>query len=215
MLRAHRQAWAWQDEYHGLTLEDIRALERETQLALAEKMAAAAAAAAGEGGERATTATPTTTIVTTDHAGDVDAMDDDAFGSLSSEPFPSSPASSSSSSNRYRQDHQRLQQHGQVKSSVHFSDSVTSGGGEPGSGVAPPPCDLHRSTSQESTASTVVNGGAAVSGGVGGVTSRGASSSSLSSLSQQRRSSRSRSSPVGEWGEEGPEGRRDKGRKMH
>lgn len=38
MLRAHRQAWAWQDEYYGLTMENIRALERETQLALAEKM---------------------------------------------------------------------------------------------------------------------------------------------------------------------------------
>ncbi len=41
MLRAHRQAWAWQDEYYGLTLEDIRELERQTQLALQEKMAAA------------------------------------------------------------------------------------------------------------------------------------------------------------------------------
>lgn len=38
MLRAHRQAWCWQDEYHGLTIADIRLLERETQLALAEKM---------------------------------------------------------------------------------------------------------------------------------------------------------------------------------
>lgn len=41
MLRAHRQAWCWQDEYYGLTLEDIRHLERETQAALAEKMASA------------------------------------------------------------------------------------------------------------------------------------------------------------------------------
>ncbi|XP_056002501.1 protein retinal degeneration B-like isoform X4 [Ostrea edulis] len=38
MLRAHRQAWCWQDEYYGLELSDIRRLERETQLALAEKM---------------------------------------------------------------------------------------------------------------------------------------------------------------------------------
>ncbi|XP_041563992.1 protein retinal degeneration B isoform X2 [Drosophila elegans] len=38
MLRAHRQAWAWQDEWHGLTIEDIRELERQTQLALAKKM---------------------------------------------------------------------------------------------------------------------------------------------------------------------------------
>jgi hypothetical protein len=43
MLRAHRQAWCWQDEYHGLTMDDIRRLERETQLHLAEKMAASKA----------------------------------------------------------------------------------------------------------------------------------------------------------------------------
>lgn len=39
MLRAHRQAWAWQDEWVGLTMEDIRQIERETQEALAKKMA--------------------------------------------------------------------------------------------------------------------------------------------------------------------------------
>ncbi|GIY96481.1 protein retinal degeneration B [Caerostris extrusa] len=38
MLRAHRQAWAWQDEWHGLTMDDIRQLERETQEELAKKM---------------------------------------------------------------------------------------------------------------------------------------------------------------------------------
>ncbi|XP_022208491.2 protein retinal degeneration B isoform X3 [Drosophila obscura] len=38
MLRAHRQAWAWQDEWFGLTIQDIRELERQTQLALAKKM---------------------------------------------------------------------------------------------------------------------------------------------------------------------------------
>ncbi|XP_054706761.1 LOW QUALITY PROTEIN: protein retinal degeneration B-like [Uloborus diversus] len=38
MVRAHRQAWAWQDEWHGLTMEDIRRLEKETQEALAKKM---------------------------------------------------------------------------------------------------------------------------------------------------------------------------------
>ena len=32
MLRAHRQAWAWQDEWVGLTIDDIRKLERETQV---------------------------------------------------------------------------------------------------------------------------------------------------------------------------------------
>uniref|UniRef100_A0A672I8I5 Phosphatidylinositol transfer protein membrane associated 2 n=1 Tax=Salarias fasciatus TaxID=181472 RepID=A0A672I8I5_SALFA len=39
MVRAHRQAWCWQDEWFGLTMEDIRQLELETQLALAQKMA--------------------------------------------------------------------------------------------------------------------------------------------------------------------------------
>uniref|UniRef100_A0A3Q3QQH5 DDHD domain-containing protein n=1 Tax=Monopterus albus TaxID=43700 RepID=A0A3Q3QQH5_MONAL len=39
MVRAHRQAWCWQDEWCGLTMEDIRQLELETQLALARKMA--------------------------------------------------------------------------------------------------------------------------------------------------------------------------------
>ena len=38
MLRAHRQAWAWQDEWTGLTMEDIREIERQTQLALQKKM---------------------------------------------------------------------------------------------------------------------------------------------------------------------------------
>ncbi|XP_066507092.1 membrane-associated phosphatidylinositol transfer protein 2 isoform X4 [Hoplias malabaricus] len=39
MVRAHRQAWCWQDEWYGLTMEDIRQLELETQVALAKKMA--------------------------------------------------------------------------------------------------------------------------------------------------------------------------------
>ncbi|XP_038151407.1 membrane-associated phosphatidylinositol transfer protein 2-like isoform X6 [Cyprinodon tularosa] len=39
MVRAHRQAWCWQDEWYGLTIENIRQLELETQLALATKMA--------------------------------------------------------------------------------------------------------------------------------------------------------------------------------
>lgn len=36
-MTAHRQAWAWQDEWHGLTMEDIRNFERETQLLLQSK----------------------------------------------------------------------------------------------------------------------------------------------------------------------------------
>jgi hypothetical protein len=38
-LRAHRQAWCWQDEYQGLTLADIRRLEDETQRELNKRMA--------------------------------------------------------------------------------------------------------------------------------------------------------------------------------
>lgn len=38
MLRAHRQAWAWQDEWCGLTIDDIRRLERQAQLALNKKV---------------------------------------------------------------------------------------------------------------------------------------------------------------------------------
>ena len=40
MLKGHRQAWVWQDEWLGLTMEDIRRMEREIQEQLAEKMAA-------------------------------------------------------------------------------------------------------------------------------------------------------------------------------
>ena len=39
ILRAHRQAWCWQDEYQGLTLADIRRLEDETQYELNKRMA--------------------------------------------------------------------------------------------------------------------------------------------------------------------------------
>ena len=40
MLQAHIQAWCWQDEWWGLTIERIRLLERETQLALQQKFGA-------------------------------------------------------------------------------------------------------------------------------------------------------------------------------
>ncbi|PVD31481.1 hypothetical protein C0Q70_06893 [Pomacea canaliculata] len=60
MLRAHRQAWCWQDEYHGLSIDDIRRLERETQLHLAEKMAAAK----DQEGEATPSATTPTDLVT-------------------------------------------------------------------------------------------------------------------------------------------------------
>jgi len=38
MLRAHRQAWVWQDEWYGLTMDDIRAIERQTAEELKKKM---------------------------------------------------------------------------------------------------------------------------------------------------------------------------------
>lgn len=38
MVNAHRQAWTWQDEWYGLTMSEIRALEAETAKALAAKM---------------------------------------------------------------------------------------------------------------------------------------------------------------------------------
>nr|CAG4640614.1 EOG090X00NX [Eulimnadia texana] len=44
MLRAHRQAWAWQDEWFNLTMEDIREIERQTQAALAKTMNSSATA---------------------------------------------------------------------------------------------------------------------------------------------------------------------------
>ncbi|KER19070.1 hypothetical protein T265_12025 [Opisthorchis viverrini] len=39
MVRAHRQVWTWQDEWYGLTIEEIRRLEAETAKALASRMA--------------------------------------------------------------------------------------------------------------------------------------------------------------------------------
>lgn len=37
MLHAHRQAWAWMDEWWGLSISDIRSIEKETQEILARK----------------------------------------------------------------------------------------------------------------------------------------------------------------------------------
>lgn len=117
MLRAHRQAWCWQDEYYGLTLEDIRALERETQLALAEKMAAAKSEEEGEGIAQA-------------------ASDEDSNSNTS--------CKSDRQSGQPKMD--------KPKSSVHFSESTLSDSSVPDRDYIP------RSASQESTASTVVNG---------------------------------------------------------
>jgi len=37
MCRAHQQAWAWMDEWWGMTIEDIRAIEEETMAILHKK----------------------------------------------------------------------------------------------------------------------------------------------------------------------------------
>lgn len=38
LVRAHRQAWAWQDEWFGLSMDQIREMENETKELLAAKM---------------------------------------------------------------------------------------------------------------------------------------------------------------------------------
>src|SRR4051812_16953569 len=38
MMHAHRQAWAWQDEWVGLTMKDIRKLEEDVALYLSNFM---------------------------------------------------------------------------------------------------------------------------------------------------------------------------------
>jgi len=40
MCKAHQQAWAWMDEWWGLTIDDIRAIEEETMAILRRKYAA-------------------------------------------------------------------------------------------------------------------------------------------------------------------------------
>lgn len=61
MVRAHRQAWAWQDEWNGLTMEDIREIERQTQLALQQKMGLSDLEDELEDENRKASATATTT----------------------------------------------------------------------------------------------------------------------------------------------------------
>jgi len=38
LLLGHRQAFAWVDEWHGMTLEDVRAYERQKQAETNEKI---------------------------------------------------------------------------------------------------------------------------------------------------------------------------------
>uniref|UniRef100_A0A2C9LYP6 Phosphatidylinositol transfer protein N-terminal domain-containing protein n=1 Tax=Biomphalaria glabrata TaxID=6526 RepID=A0A2C9LYP6_BIOGL len=152
MLRAHRQAWCWQDEYYGLTLEDIRALERETQLALAEKMAAANQAHGV--GSPETNDSPTRR---------------------------SSSASSDSSERRLSHPHHHHHRVAEKsKSGVHFSETLLKD--SPSLEAA---SDFSRSVSQESNASTVINGAVVASSSSPSVPS----SQSRHSHSSQRHSS--------------------------
>ncbi|XP_013794792.1 protein retinal degeneration B-like isoform X2 [Limulus polyphemus] len=48
MVRAHKQAWVWQDEWVNLTMEDIRQMEKETQELLAKAMSSASGESVGE-----------------------------------------------------------------------------------------------------------------------------------------------------------------------
>ncbi|XP_020294135.1 protein retinal degeneration B isoform X3 [Pseudomyrmex gracilis] len=65
MVRAHRQAWAWQDEWTGLTMEDIREIERQTQLALQQKMGLAESEDDGNQNENVSSQTTTATTTST------------------------------------------------------------------------------------------------------------------------------------------------------
>ncbi|KAL1140219.1 hypothetical protein AAG570_000151 [Ranatra chinensis] len=51
MLRAHRQAWAWQDEWFGLSMDDIRQIEKQTQEALKMTMSGGNDSSGEEGNE--------------------------------------------------------------------------------------------------------------------------------------------------------------------
>ncbi|XP_076306047.1 protein retinal degeneration B-like isoform X2 [Tachypleus tridentatus] len=51
MVRAHKQAWVWQDEWVNLTMEDIRQMEKETQELLAKAMSSASGESGGEDSE--------------------------------------------------------------------------------------------------------------------------------------------------------------------
>lgn len=70
MVRAHRQAWVWQDEWIGLTIKDIRRLERETQIILRKKLGKPISDDEGDGdvedsGEDEEETTLTTSMVNT------------------------------------------------------------------------------------------------------------------------------------------------------
>lgn len=87
MVRAHRQAWAWQDEWNGLTMEDIREIERQTQLALQRRMANA------EGGEESTNENQEKNTSNTPQESDVAMTLAATLGSIEKNEDPQSPPS--------------------------------------------------------------------------------------------------------------------------
>lgn len=94
MVRAHRQAWAWQDEWNGLTMEDIREIERQTQLALQKRMANA------EGGEETTNDNQDRTASnTTPQESNVATTLAATLGSIEKNEDPQSPPSARKSAN--------------------------------------------------------------------------------------------------------------------
>lgn len=87
MVRAHRQAWTWQDEWFNLTMEDIRELERQTQAALAKKMGSTNGSSMEEAGESSTMAALTTPPM----GGGQDATDKGQSGQSTGARTPVSP----------------------------------------------------------------------------------------------------------------------------
>lgn len=74
MVRAHRQAWTWQDEWFNLTMEDIRELERQTQEALAKKMGSAASSTGNDGSLEPESNKPTAALSVTSPSSNIPAQ---------------------------------------------------------------------------------------------------------------------------------------------
>lgn len=94
MVGAHRQAWAWQDEWIGLTMEDIREIERQTQLALQAKMGAAEGGEGeGEDGDEQDASDKANATITPQDSEQVAKTFAAALGSIEKAEDPQSPAS--------------------------------------------------------------------------------------------------------------------------
>ncbi|KAL1400566.1 hypothetical protein pipiens_007319 [Culex pipiens pipiens] len=92
MVRAHRQAWAWQDEWHGLTMDDIREIERQTQLALQKKMGNEGED--GEGGDeddRSTSENNSSSRQSTNQFNSIEKTEENSTPQVMKKPAPPSP----------------------------------------------------------------------------------------------------------------------------